>query len=395
MIDATAFKREVLVEDERRRGIPAVVRFGPYVFVAGSDGYRRLSDEHIDPKLADDAVGQCRNAYGRVKRRLEAAGYGDDCAVWIENYTSGQHWRLERMALWPEYFGEENHLRAVSFGAQTRMDGLNMLTAVVMAVDPAIDRRVAVHAPARGRASRCTRVGPFTFVIGVRGHVDPYTHAHAPQETPHAFDLQCDFAINALESHLKHDENTLENFVRVDAAVRAARFVPRYEAQMRDRFGGKLPFAALAIGTPLGGTHEQEIGGIAAIPGEPKSVNWSPVDPDLADSTVAGGLVFLRNVSGLRDEHLHRLHPESHGKTKEQVRRAVTNVERLLADAGTSAERLLRFDIFLRDIYAQDEVLAELKAALGPHVPALSFIGAEPQHGAEIELIAIAGAASA
>jgi len=48
------------------------------------------------------------------------------------------------MALWPEYFGEENHERAVSFGAQTRMDGLNMLTSIVMAIDPALQRHVAV-----------------------------------------------------------------------------------------------------------------------------------------------------------------------------------------------------------------------------------------------------------
>lgn len=392
MIDTTAFKREVLVEDERRRGIPAVVRYGPYLFVAGSDGYRRLSDEHIDPKLADNAIEQCRNSYGRVKRRLEQAGYGDDCAVWIQNYTSGQHWRLERMALWPEYFGEENHLRAVSFGAQTRMDGINMLTSVVMAIDPAVERRIAVHAPSRGRASRCTRVGPFTVVIGVRGHVDPYTHAHSPEETKDAFDVQLDFAINALEAHLKHDENVLDNFVRVDAALRAARFVPRYEAQLRDRFGSKLPFAGFAVGTPLGGTHEQEVGGIAVIPGEEKTIVWSSVDPDLADSTVAGGLVFVRNVSGLRDEQQHRLHRESHGKTKEQVRRAVTNVERLLDAAGSRLDRLLRLDVFLRDIYAQDEVLTELKAMLGTDVPALSFLGAEPQHGAEIEMTAIAGA---
>ena len=392
MLDATAWKREVLVEDERGRGVPAVVRYGPYVFVAGSDGHRRLEDEAIDPVLADKAVEQCRNSYGRVARRLRAAGYGDDAAVWIENFTSGQHWRLERMALWPEYFGEENHLRAVSFGAQTRMHGINMLTSVVMAIDPALERRIAVAAPSRGRASRCTRVGPFTFVIGVRGHDDSYTHAHAPQETDDSFDVQLDYCINALEAHLQKDGNTLDNFVRVDAALRAARFVPRYEAEIRDRFGGRMPFASYAVGTPLGGTCEQEIGGVAVIPGEAKTVNWSSIDPGLADSTVAGGLVFLRNVSGLRDEHLHRLHPESYGKTKDQVRRAVTNVEHLLADADSSLDRLVRLDVFLRDIYAADEVLAELKAILGENVPAVSFLGCEPQYAAEIEMIAIAGA---
>jgi len=392
MIDSTTFKREVLVDDERGRGIPAVLRYGPYIFIAGSDGIRRLSDEQIDPALADNAIEQCRNSYGRIARRLRAAGYGDDAVVWVENFTSGQHWRLERMALWPEYFGEENHLRAVSYGVQTRMPGLNMLTTIAMAVDPAVPRRIAVPAPHRGRASRCTRVGPFTFVIGVRGHDDVYTHAAAPQETADSFDVQLDYAINALESHLKHDDNVLDNFVRLDAGLRAARFVPRYEAGLRDRFGGRLPFASYAVGVPLGGNCEHEIGGIAVIPGEQKKINWSSVDPDLADSTVAGGLVFVRNVSGMRDERFHRLHHELAGKTSDQVRRAVTNVEHLLADAGTTVDRLLRLDVFLRDIYAADEVLEELIAILGTSVPAVTFLGCEPQHGAEIEMSAIAAA---
>ena len=47
MATEMTWKREVLVADERDRGIAAVVRFGPYLFVAGSDGYRRLSDEQI------------------------------------------------------------------------------------------------------------------------------------------------------------------------------------------------------------------------------------------------------------------------------------------------------------------------------------------------------------
>jgi enamine deaminase RidA (YjgF/YER057c/UK114 family) len=392
MIDTTTFKREVLVEDERGRGIPAVLRYGPYLFIQGSDGIRRLSDEQIDPDLQEKAIEQCRNSYGRIARRLRAAGYGDDCVVWVENFTSGQHWRLERMALWPEYFGEENHLRAVSYGVQTRMPGLNMLTTIAMAVDPSVPRKIAVPAPHRGRASRCTRVGPFTFVIGVRGHDDVYTKEPAPQETADSFDIQLDYAINALESHLKHDDNVLDNFVRLDAGLRAARFVPRYEAGLRDRFGGKLPFASYAVGCPLGGNCEQEVGGIAVIPGEKKTINWSSVDPTLADSTVAGGLVFVRNVSGIRDERFHRVQHDLAGKTHDQVRRVVSNLEHLLADAGSGLDKLLRLDIFLRDIYAADEILEELIAILGASVPAVTFLGCEPQFGAEIEMSAIAGA---
>jgi enamine deaminase RidA (YjgF/YER057c/UK114 family) len=391
--DAVSYERELLVPDERGRAFPAVLRYGPYLFISGSDGERRASDEVLDPALAENAIEQCRNSYGRIKQRLNRAGYGDDCVVWVENFTSGQHWRLERMALWPEYFGEDNHLRAVSFGVQTRMHGLNMLTTIAMAVDPSVPRTIAVPAPHRGRASRCTRVGPFTFVIGVRGHIDTYTKAHAPEETPDAFGLQFEYSLNALRSHLEHDGNTLDSIVRLDCGLRAARFVQDYEDELRARFGGRIPFASYAIGVPLGGTCEQEIGGIAVAPGEPKTVVWSSADPTLADSVSAAGLVFARNVSGIRDERAHHVRAELAGDVQAQVRNAIFNLEHLLAEARTSTKRLLRLDVFLRDIYGADEVLGELTAILGDDMPVLTFLGAEPQHGAEIELTAIAGAA--
>ncbi len=388
----TAWKPEVLVEDERGRGIPAVVKFGPYLFVAGSDGYRTLDDERIDPALAENALAQCRNSYGRVARRLKQAGYGDDCAIWIENFTSGQHWRLERMALWPEYFGEENHERAVSFGVQTRMDGINMLTSVVMAIDPALERHVAVPAPHRGRASRCTRVGPFTFVIGVRGHADPLTKETSPEETADSFDIQLENCFKSLEAHLERDGNVSENFVRVDTMLRAARFIPRYEAGARKHFGGKLGFASYAIGTPLGGRHEQEIGGVAVVPGEPKTVYWSS-DGTTADAVAAGGLVFLRSVSGIVAEPSGQVLPKLYGDTRAQTAQAVRNIETLLEKTGSSLDRVVRLDVFVKDIYAQDDVLDALKGRFGAAGPALSFLGCEPRDSAEVEMIAIAGGA--
>jgi len=386
----TAWKREVLVEDERGRGVAAVVRFGPYLFVAGSDGYRRLSDEQVDPALAEDALGQCRNSYGRVARRLEAAGYGGDCAIWIENFTSGQHWRLERMALWPEYFGEENHERAVSFGAQTRMDGLNMLTSIVMAIDPALERHVAVPAPHRGRASRCTRVGPFSFVIGVRGSADPATKEPAPEENATSFDVQLGYCFDTLESHLNHDGNTSENFLRVDATLRAARFIPIFEHGARERFAGRIPFASYAIGTPLGGHNEQELGGVAIVPGERKTVYWS-AHGTRADATAGGGLIFLRSVSGVFDERAQHTILDVFGDVRTQAEQCVKNIETLLERTGSSLDRVLRLDVFLRDIYAQDEALAVLKGRFGADGPVMSFIGCEPRNLAEVEVIAIAG----
>lgn len=390
MAAETTWKREVLVEDERDRGIAAVVRFGPYLFVAGSDGHRRLSDEQVDPALAEDAIGQCRNSYGRVARRLEAAGYGGDCAIWIQNFTSGQHWRLERMALWPEYFGEENHERAVSFGAQTRMDGLNMLTSVVMAIEPALERHVAVPAPHRGRASRCTRVGPFTFVIGVRGSSSPKTKEPPPEENAESFDVQLGYAYDTLEDHLNHDGNTSANFLRVDTTLRAARFIPRFEAFTRGRFDDKIPFASYAIGTPLGGHNEHELGGVAIVPGERKTVYWSSRGTR-ADATAGGGLVFLRSVSGVFDERAQHTILDVFGDVRTQAAQCVRNIETLLERTGSSLDRVLRLDVFLRDIYATEEVVEVLRGAFGAGGPVMSFIGCEPRNLAEVEIVALAG----
>ena len=387
----TDWTRADLVEDERGRGFPAVVRYGPYYFVSGSDGHRRLADERIDPESAENAETQCRNSYGRVARRLEQAGLGGDSAVWIENFTSGQHWRLQRMGLWPEYFGEENHQKAVSFGAQTRMHGINMLTSIVLAIDPSIPRQVAVKPPGRGRASRITRVGPLVFVIGVRGHEDPETGAHCPEETPEAFDVQLDNCIKALRAHLSKDGTSMDNVVRMDATVRAARFVKRQEDRLSSHFGGKIPFASYAVGTPLGARLEQEVGCVAVVDAADKRVIASAARPWVADVCLGGGLAFVRNVSGILDESNGRLLEDMHGNGPAQVRQAVRNIEALLGKAGIGMEKLLRLDIFLKDIYAQDEVLSELQAALGAKLPALSFLGCDTRHGAEIEITALAG----
>lgn len=390
----SAWKREDLVADERGRPCPAVVRYGPYLFISGADGHRRLEDERIDANLADDAVAQCRNAYGRIARRLEQAGYDGSCAVRVDNFTSGQSWRLERMALWPEFFGEENHQRVVSFGAQSRLHAINMLSAVAMAVDPALPRLVAVAPPGRGRASRITRVGDLVFVIGVRGHHNVYTGEIAPEETDRSFELQFENCLLALQQHLEKDGTPVANIARLDGAVRAARFVPGFESCMRRRFDGQLPFAGHAIGVPLGARTEMEVGCIAIVPGAERTTVWSSANSTVADAVIGGGLAFLRSVSGLRAERSGGQPLPLQGDLRAQVRQAVDNIAYLLERAGSDPGRLLRMDVFLRDIYAEDDVLQELAQVLGKHVPAVSFIGAEPQGGAELEITAVAGAHS-
>ena len=181
-------------------------------------------------------------------------GYGGDAAVWIENFTSGQSWRLERMATWPDHFGEEGHKLAVSFGAQCKMAGVNMLTAVVMAMTPDLERQVFVHQPHRGRASRITRCGDFTYVIGVRGRSNPFTDEEAAEEVPEQFSTELLLhPMSGCARTWRRAAGSLDDLVRTDCALKRIGDVGPYYEQLKERFGGSVPFVAYSVGTLLGG----------------------------------------------------------------------------------------------------------------------------------------------
>ena len=359
--------------------------------MSGSDGHRDPATEQISVKLTDDATAQCRNSYNRIVTRLERAGYSGDCAVWIQNYTSGQQWRLERMGLWPDFFGEEKHTLAVSFGAQSRMHGINMLTTVALAIDPSVPREAIAPSPGRGRASRMTRVGPFLFVIGVRGHEQPGSGAKSPQETPDAFSVQLQYCWETVESYLRKAGASLKSFVRVDSALRGARFIADFDEVTKGLCGGKIPFASTPFGVPLGARCEQEIGGIAVVPGETATTRWLPWDDTQAESVEAGGLLFVSKISGVADPKSGTVADELQLDMSGQTRNALTYLQQVLERAGSVPDRLLRLDVYIRDIYALDEILQEIKAVLGSDTPTLNFIGADTANGAELEITAIAG----
>lgn len=286
------YKKEILLSDERNRDLAALVRYGPYLFLSGSDGNRDLKTNNVDPELDWQATPQCNNAYGRQALRLQQAGYSGEDSIWCENFTSGQSWRLERMGTWPEHFGEDGHQKVVSFGAQVKMAGTNMLTAVVQGLTPDLEREVLVAQPTRGRASRITRAGDFTYVIGVRGRSNPYTETAAPEEVEEQFETEAFYTYEWLRSHIEKGGGTLDDLVRTDCALKRTGDVGRYQANLKDRFDGSIPFAAYSVGTLLGGRGLMEIGGLAVNPGGTKEVVWFMEDPRRAQAVKANGLVF-------------------------------------------------------------------------------------------------------
>lgn len=384
-------KREVLLDDERGRGIPAVVKYGPYLFVAGSDGHRDLETEKVIPDLYNKAPEQCRNAYGRVARRLEKAGYSGRCAVWAQNFTSGQHWRLERMATWPDHFGEAEHAQVVSFGSQCWMSGINMLTATVMAMTPDLPRQVGVPQPHRGRASRVTRCGKLVFVIGVRGRENFLSGEPAPEEVPEAFPIQLANSYDNLQSHMRRCGGDEDAFVRVDSCIRDIGRIADWHQVTTSRFGGKIPFAHYTVGTILGSRGEMEVGAVAVAPGVPKDVAWFSHAPDTAQATRGGDLVFVTACSGLRNTQ-GEIVDGLGGDHRGQVRQAIENLEAGLARFDVGPERLLRMDIYVRDIYFEDELVDEIRRRLGADTPAITVVSGAPADGAVVEVTAIAGA---
>ena len=385
-------KKEVLLADERNRHMAAVLRYGPYLYLSSSDGFRDLTTEQVDPALDNEAIAQCNNAYGRQALRLTKTGYSGDCAVWIENFTSGQHWRLERMATWPDHFGEEGHKLAVSFGAQCKMAGVNMLTAVVQAMTPDLERQVFVHQPHRGRASRITRCGDFTYVIGVRGRSNPFTEEEAPEEVAEQFDTELFYTYEWLRSHVEKGGGSLDDFVRTDCALKRTRDAAPYRAALKERFGGKLPFAAYAVGTHLGGRGVMEIGGVAVNPGGTKEIAWLPEEPDRAQAVKANGLVFASGASGLADERTGAVKQELYGDRAGQARQALLRLEAALNRFDTTLENVLRLDVFLDDVYFEDEFVALAKDYLGADPPTMNVVGVDLEGNAEVELSCIAGA---
>ena len=383
------YTKEILASDERNRDLAALVRYGPYLFLSGSDGNRDLKTNKIDLDLDWQATPQCDNAYGRQALRLQQAGYSGEDSIWCENFTSGQSWRLERMGTWPEHFGEDGHQKVVSFGAQVKMAGTNMLTAVVQGLTPDLEREVLVPQPTRGRASRITRAGDFTYVIGVRGRSNPYTDAAAPEEVEEQFETEAFYTYEWLRTHIEKGGGTLDDLVRTDCALKRTGDVARYQRNMKNRFDGSIPFAAYSVGTLLGGRGLMEIGGLAVNPGGTKEVAWLLEDPQ---AVKANGLVFASGASGLADEKTGGLVQELYGDRVAQTKQAFRRLEAALNRFDSTLDQTLRLDVFLDDIYFEDEFIGISKEFFAGNPPAMNIIGVDLQYNAEVELSAIAGA---
>jgi enamine deaminase RidA (YjgF/YER057c/UK114 family) len=406
-------RREVLLDDERGRGFAAVLRYGPYVFMSQSDGHRDPNTETFDPSVAADAIRQVDNSYSRVTKRLAAAGLGSGQVVRAEHFVSSQDWLILRLAQWREHFGLE---LCTGGGAQVDLQGLNMVSTVAVAVADRSDAAVVTPPPGPDfpgewwearrawcerayrpsfalspvRPSKAVRAGDLVFTIGARGMQDPRTGERAPEETGDALAQQVQNCLAEFAQYLEPVGAGVDRIVRLDAPIRSiVQAGDFYRSCMND--DGKVAATTHVLGSAIGARGETDIEATAVVPGVAITRHWSR-EGTRALGVRAAGLVFTSGCSGV-----HRLPSEAtvadlYTDPAAQARQAVDNIAHILDRLGSDLGELVRLDVTLADAGLEPVFLDAVLPALGPAAPPINFVTARVEHGAHIEVSAIAAA---
>ncbi|MFI5266041.1 MAG: RidA family protein [Chloroflexota bacterium] len=387
------YVKQSLLPDELGRGFPALLRYGPYLFISNSEGYRDPDTEKLDDNLVHKPIEQCHNAFRRIANRLEKAGCGHESIIRILTFNSGQEWSLKRMATWPEHFGPTGTAQAVAWGTHGKTVDFNAISAYGMALMPEVERRIVEKGPGEGRAARITQAGDFVYVYGVGGNDNPFTKEEVSFTAEHALERQHSNNFEWLRYYIEKVPGTMDDWVRLDAGLRRnPADAPAYRDLTKQIFNGKIPFAHFEV--PFGELANRyiQLGGLAVSRGVDKEIHWSVADPNDAESVTAGGLVFVSALNGNRDAKTGELLPLLHADKQGQAKQALSCLEAALTRAGTSMDRVLSLEAFTRDTYFQDEFVETAVATFGKDAPAIGSAGAEMEDGVDIQVVAIAAA---
>ena len=382
-------RKVIAVADGPAEGFPGVVRAGPLLFVSGCEGHRDRTTGRILPELAAEAEAQCENAYGRIADLLARAGSSMDRVVRLDHFTSSQDWLARRQSVRGRIWGKPAPL--ASTGVAAKMSGLNMLTASVIAVVDAADKQVLVDGPryAMENIAAAVRGGPFVFVSGIRGTVDPRSGDRVAEETPEAFRLQTDVSCQTVRSILGECELTPDALLRVDTFLRDGARASEAAAIHR-RALGSAPVASTTVALPLSARGEIEITALAAAKGVAKRVHAGAEGEPVA--VTAAGLVFVGECLGLPGDRSAERSALA-GDAPAQLERALGLLERALQRAGTTLADLVRIEVYVRDIYKSPSLAPLLRQRLRESPPTLIIAGAELDDCVEVKLNAIAVAA--
>ncbi|MYB83579.1 MAG: RidA family protein, partial [Chloroflexi bacterium] len=94
---------------------------------------------------------------------------------------------------------------------------------------------------------------------------------------------------------------------------------------------------------------------------------------------------------GNRDPESGEVMRELCADKRGQARQALRCLAAALTRAGTDMDRMLSLEVYLRDIYFEDEFIEVAKDVFGSDCPAIGVAGAELEEGIEVQLVGVAG----
>lgn len=354
-------EKEILARHAQTHGLPALVAAGPFLFTGGCDGHRMGPAGAIAPHLAGEAEQQSEVVYGSIQALLRQADCELTSVVRLDHATSSQDWLPRRQSIRQRFFGRPAPL--ASTGVAARMHGINMLTASAIAVRDPAAKKVLVPGSVYGMANLASvvRGGPFLFLSGVRGTVDPRNGTAMPEETPESFAAQTRLCYELIGAMLESVGATPAAVLRLDCYLRDLNRSPE-EAAIRLAWLAGAPCVSTVVGLPLGARGEVEITALA-------------LDPAYRGDA---GFLFLQ------------ARPTAAGDRETQLDNALSVLQASLQAKGSDLSRTVRLDLYLRDIYWSDLAHLVLLRRFGESPPVVCTIGADLAGGAEVQLSAIA-----
>ncbi|MHB1128622.1 MAG: hypothetical protein ACYC06_01045 [Ilumatobacteraceae bacterium] len=377
----------VLLEEPHYPGYSAVVEANGLIFMSSVDGEISPHDGKLDTESFGDGPRQAANAYGELVRRLQLCGCEGANFVRVEHATSSQEWRLERMALWPQYFGTPT--TAVSQGYQGRMGRQNMITVTAIAALPSQKLEVISPGPNPGRASRVTTCGDFIFIIGVRGERSLASGETTRDGKPEYFLEHVDFSYKNIEFHLAAAGQNKQCLVRMDSFIRSKFQANEYRGWHQSFFETESSPVLNAVACSLGGRTDIEISAIGLRSGRAEVIYQSNTLRLLPSAVKAGGFVFtstVRSEAGISLESTPPFIPS----LDSEVERSVLGLKQILDGARCDLEDLVRLDVYVCDPYEIDEIRIALKRFLKGVVPPLVWHSIDLPTGIRVDISAIA-----
>ena len=295
--------------------------------------------------------------------------------VRLDHVTSSQDWLPRRQTIRGKLFGRPAPL--ASTGVAAKMDGLNMLTTFVIAVADPADKEVLIPGARYGmnNISAAVRGGPLLFLAGIRGTVDPRSGRTVPEETDDAFPAQVRMCYDIIKAILGEVGADAGAILRLDCYIRDITR-SNEDARLREELLGDVACASTVVGLPLGARGEVEITTIALAPEQTKTILVPPSN-GLPCVVGGGGFLFIGECRGNVTADTGKLDQSVTGDRRAQLQRALQVLDTCLQRAGSSSARVVRLELYLRDIYFAEQANAILSQHFKNSPPVVSVMGAE------------------